>query len=92
MDNIVTKLKKEPLIVTMAVRMLVLMASAYGFAVDEETLTPIILGFWALIEVGSTFVARSQVVPNVKLINQKTGEAKTRIPEGLKEKLDGGSN
>lgn len=92
MDNVVTKLKKEPLVVTMIVRMIVLFASAQGFAVDDTTITPIILGFWALIEVASTFVARSQVVPNVKLINQKTGEAKTRVPEDLKEKLDGGSN
>ena len=91
-NNIVTKIRKEPLIATMIVRMLVLFIGGYGITVDESTLTPIVMGLWALVELSSTFVARSQVVPNVKLLNPVTGDARAKIPQDLKEKLDGGSN
>ena len=89
MDSLAIKIRKEPAFTAMIVRVIVMVLASYGLQIDESIITPLVLGGWGLVELIGLFAVRSQVVPSVKLINQRTGEAKTKVPTDLKEKLDG---
>ena len=80
--NLLLKIRKEPVMTAMVVRMIILIAGTYGLSLSEEQLTPIIVGGWTLFEIIAAFAARSQVVPNVKL------EGRTTIPVDVKDKLN----